>query len=331
MLISLFLLTCSPDKKIKNIKCDLIHTYGIAEGDDHEIFGLISCFAIDQNENLYVADGAFKTINKYNSDGEYKRSFGFGEGQGPGEFQGIHDMDIDSLGNIYIIDKILRRLTVLDLSNKILFTVKLPFMPAQITVPRPFNAFITGFPFTYKGDMIYNYDLTSKNYDVPAKIFCKRILTKDSLTIEMAGNSGRLAKDNNGNIIFSFFFPYETRVFSSDGKLLKSFHRNVSFFRSPYFDTEKRIVISPSGNGGVLFFPPNIIANFIFKADGEKRSAFFIDFFDYSNQSFLGTIDMKDIGIEKIRFIKTDAKGYVYIDIMEPYPQILKYKMVLRD
>ncbi|PIQ08805.1 MAG: hypothetical protein COW71_09830 [Ignavibacteriales bacterium CG18_big_fil_WC_8_21_14_2_50_31_20] len=309
----------------------MIHKYGMSTGNDNEIFGLINCFAIDKNENLYVADGAFKTIKKFSTNGKYLKTFGAGEGEGPGEFESIQDMDVDSLGNLYIVDKILRRVTVLDSANNILFTFKLPFIPAQITVPQSFNAFITGFPFSYNGDMIYKYDLTSTNYDNPAKIFCARIKNKDSLTIEMAGNSGRLSKDNNGNIIFSFFFPYETRVFSLNGKLLKSFHRNVSFFRSPYFDSEKRYVIAPSGNRGVLFFPPNIIANLIYKANGEKTSAFFIDFFDYNNQFFLGTIDIKDIGIEKIRYIKTDAKGYVYIDILEPYPQILKYKMSVKN
>lgn len=73
--------------------------------------GMVQGLALDTKKNIYVGDLLNRTIHRYDSTGQYDRSFGR-SGQGPGEFQSIAGTQVGPGDSLYVYDRDARRLTV---------------------------------------------------------------------------------------------------------------------------------------------------------------------------------------------------------------------------
>lgn len=85
-------------------------------------FWHIDSLCFDDKDNLYIADSGWNKIFKFDSDGKFLTSFGQ-EGQGPGEFLANprgYDLNITfgNNGNIYVVDKGNRRLSIFSKEGK---------------------------------------------------------------------------------------------------------------------------------------------------------------------------------------------------------------------
>jgi hypothetical protein len=88
---------------------------GFTEG---ESFQQPSDVAWDSQGNIYVADGLTRgRIAKYEPSGRFITNFG-AEGNGPGQFAGIHGLQIDARDNLYVADYGNRRIQVLDSNGR---------------------------------------------------------------------------------------------------------------------------------------------------------------------------------------------------------------------
>lgn len=312
----------SKSKKL-NVRIEFVQKFGEMDESEKNLIGLVTAFSVDRFENVLVTDGVFKNVKMFSKDGNVLKTYGHGEGSGPGEFRAPNGVDTDPHGNIYVIDKSLKNLTVFDSLNNVVKTLRTPFLPAQLVVTEPFEIYLSGFPFTYRGDLIYKYSL-KQNTDDPSFTFCQRFSGKDSIMIARSGNSGRLVKSSGGNLYYSFFYPYEIRNFSSEGKLLKTIQREVNFFSPPYYASNG--ITSNAGIQELIVLPNELIVAIIYKRVGEEF-VYYIDFFDDSTGEFLGSIPAKELGLDQIRFVKADNYGNIYLDALEPYPHINKYRI----
>jgi hypothetical protein len=86
---------------------------GVAEGDDHFMFGNRVYFNVDDDGNIFANDWDVKRILKYGPDGEYLLTIG-GPGQGPGEFQNVWRPRFDTEGRMYVSDYVARRISFFD-------------------------------------------------------------------------------------------------------------------------------------------------------------------------------------------------------------------------
>ena len=86
---------------------------GVAEGDDHYMFGNRVYINVDDDGNIFANDWDEKRILKYGPDGEYLLNIG-GPGQGPGEFQNVWQPRFDSEGRMYVSDYVARRISFFD-------------------------------------------------------------------------------------------------------------------------------------------------------------------------------------------------------------------------
>jgi hypothetical protein len=87
--------------------------------------------AWDSQGNIYITDGYVNSrVAKYSKEGDWVKSWGE-PGNGPGQFQTVHAIAIDSNDNIYIGDRSNRRVQVFDTEGKFLrmFTVDVPPAP----------------------------------------------------------------------------------------------------------------------------------------------------------------------------------------------------------
>lgn len=309
------------------IKLTALEQYGKVSASKNELFGLISSFTIDKNLDLYVADDAFKIVKKISKNGKVVREYGYGEGKGPGEFSAIHNIAVDTVGNLYVLDKINLNINVFDSLNSLISTLKLPFLPAQIIVISPMVVDVMGFPFTYEGDLIYRYNLLNSNSDDPQFTYCTRPTGIDSKMSLMSGNSGRLVKSNSGYIYYIYFYPYLIQKFSANGKLISSFegHRKLDV---PHQNSINGTIESNSGIRECAILPNDIIVLLVYQKNDNRIDQFF-DVIDGKTGKFLGTTNCRQLGLEQVRLIRTDFLGNFYLDFLNPYPYIKKYKIVL--
>ena len=83
--------------------------FGGEGGDENFIFSFISYLAVDNAENIYVADTSEKHVNVFDSNGRFLRTIGRA-GQGPGEFGRISSIRINAHDELVVIDSNQRKM-----------------------------------------------------------------------------------------------------------------------------------------------------------------------------------------------------------------------------
>jgi len=97
---------------------------GEAEGREEYMFSLIWDIEVDDKENIYVVDMKENHISKFDKNGGFLRMIGR-EGQGPGEFQQITNIQITPENELMVHDRYTFRLTFFSLDGNYLRTVLL--------------------------------------------------------------------------------------------------------------------------------------------------------------------------------------------------------------
>jgi streptogramin lyase len=75
------------------------------DNSSHELFNQPNHVFIADNEDIYISDGYVNSrVVHFSPDGEFKRIIGGENGTGPGQFQAVHGVALDSAGRIIIND-----------------------------------------------------------------------------------------------------------------------------------------------------------------------------------------------------------------------------------
>ncbi len=90
---------------------------GVETGEDPYMFGRVRGIAAG-NDLLYVLDAQVPTIRVFESDGSYLHSVGQA-GQGPGEFERPHAIEVGPRGRIYVQDANERRILVFEPDGRV--------------------------------------------------------------------------------------------------------------------------------------------------------------------------------------------------------------------
>jgi streptogramin lyase len=97
------------------------------------MFRQVTDMAWDKDDNVYVSDGYINSrVARYDKNGNWLGSWGE-PGSGPGQFNTLHSIAIDSQNRVFIADRGNARIQVLDTAGKLLNIIK-------IEVPAPANS-----------------------------------------------------------------------------------------------------------------------------------------------------------------------------------------------
>jgi 6-bladed beta-propeller len=89
------------------------------------LFRQVTDMTWDSSDNLYISDGYINSrVAKYDKDGNWAGSWGE-FGAGPGQFNTLHSIAIDSQNHIYVADRGNVRIQVFDTSGMLLNTIKI--------------------------------------------------------------------------------------------------------------------------------------------------------------------------------------------------------------
>jgi len=102
-------------EEVCTIREDL--SIGKAEGQEEYMFARIQDIAVDDNGDIYVADAQATQIKVFDSKGIFLRLIGR-KGQGPGEFTGIHSIQITAKNELMLYDNWQHKLVYFSLTGK---------------------------------------------------------------------------------------------------------------------------------------------------------------------------------------------------------------------
>lgn len=323
---------CTGGEEIKEINLQPVQKiiYGKTAGNDHDIFGFVCCFNVDSKENLYVVDASYKEIRIYDKNGKLVQNKAYSGGEGSGKLDEPIDIDIDSSGMVYIIDKTKMLLNVYNEKLEFVTEIKLSFAPGSLTVINSENIFIAPFNRNGVNEFIHKFNL--KNKDQVLKFFNKA-QTNNAEKIEDGGEAPRLTKDSEGNIYISLFYPYVIRKYKTSGELVWEKNCVLSSFAPPLKITKNKrsLIFAQSGSRDICVIGDKIL-NAIFKADMENKTYdITFEMFNKNTGDYIGSSKLKDaLKIDYYRFLKSDVSGNLYIDEITPYPRITKYALEIK-
>lgn len=199
------------------IKFEKELTIGLSEGPSEYLFGDISSYCVDDEENVYVWDFKENQIYMFNNRGKYVRSIGR-EGQGPGEYQIMSNIQIINKNEIAIFERAKPALIIYAKNGTIIKEIK------NLSIANSIGSYIDadgniymGTSETYISDHISLVKLNSK---------FERIMT---ITKYYSKTSDKkyppqelryiLLPDNN--IAWAITSEYEISIVNSQGKIVK--------------------------------------------------------------------------------------------------------------
>ena len=208
IIYTILLAGCS--KENKEIKYEIIKAghYGDSSNVNNGQIYEIGFIGINSKQQVYIIDRALRTVKMFAKEGKYLRTYGKGMGSGPGELLSPDGIAVDDEGGVYITDSQKMSLSYYDSLGSVAKTIKLSFIAANIAATKPGIIYITGMPFSYKGDLVYKYNLNNTDYNRPVLIFCERIDPGDNKALATNGARIGLEKSIEGNIIYNFPYPY---------------------------------------------------------------------------------------------------------------------------
>ncbi|MFC1564224.1 NHL repeat-containing protein [candidate division KSB1 bacterium] len=205
----------------------------IEEVDDNLLFYLPEDIELDSDGNIYILDAGNHRIQKFNSNGNYIRTFGE-EGQGPGEYMNPISIDVDPSGNIYIADQGNIRIQVLnpDGTNKITIPYEDKLGEFKLAGNGDFimggGGMISGGGTIRMSSEVSNLAKRLKPDGSQIYDYVSALQYNDFLQNTM-GNRFKFTLDQNDNTYVSFSYQNRIEKYSPEGELLLYIDRELNY------------------------------------------------------------------------------------------------------
>ncbi len=300
---------------------------GEAEGQEEYMFSMIRGIEVDDEENIYVVDYKRKHIRKFDKNGGFLRMIGR-EGQGPGEFQQIQNIQITPVNELMVHDRYTFRLTFFSLDGDYLRTVLLKGSWASVVKINSMGNYLV---------KTYDFDLPHGRYATELKVHSSnlafiRTIVKDKFWSDLPLQPRIASKFLPSDLIIcGFRESYEFQILDSEGEIIRKVTKD--YVPVEISEEEKKKRELPQSSELPRYFP----AFQDFSVDEEGR--FFIQTFErYENEEifYFDVFNTEGKYIAKVPLnalpqcwknrkmytIEEDEDGYQYI---KRYKLIWKY------
>lgn len=303
-------------------------TLFISDEKSEVLVGRVRDISIGPNSTIYLLDSSVNTVKVFDSNGNFLKEMLSGQGRGPGETINPNSIFVDQSGNLYVTDLSQNKILVLDSDNRLITEAVLSIRPSKVVAKNPDNLYITGFRFSYSGNLIHHYSRTSDvDYEL-VSTFAERGSQGESREVSMSGWSDQISIDSEGNIYVGRFFPYHIDIYTAEREIVYSIEREVDFITKPQLDRSTGMVTVsgvvreplPLANGQLL------VRYFEMDEDQSRKSYF--DLYESSGELII-TKSFEELGISEnaVYFVSDIANNVLYAGFNDPFPGIIKYKI----
>ncbi len=228
---------------------------GEATGRDEYMFSAVSMIAVDDEDNIYVADSKQKYIRVFDKDGNYLRTIGR-SGQGPGEFTDISSLSITPQNELMVNDRYASKFIFFSLMGNYLRTDILEGLQAGLvhrTSKGTFYVITVDFQGRYEDK---NLRAATEVNEYTADLTFIRTVVKDKYwSVMSALQPAMLTRFSPvGQIVCGLRENYEIHIFNLDGEMIRKVFKEYE----PYELSEKEKDERHLTDAGDLpkYFPP---------------------------------------------------------------------------
>jgi len=334
----------------KRFSLELEQSFG-KEFEPDEILGKVSLITTDDKMNMYIFDSMNIKLMKYRPDGKLLWSLG-AKGQGPGDFSWVKSLLFDGDDKLYISNLQGSRVDTYSLDGQFLESIQVEsFGPKEIklfgvtpekyilglSTPRRIEAYsnheskIYVFEFKDRLTLVRSFPVNEElNYEVPIAMHVSpRVSMCDNLiAVTSLQDFSIRYYDQNGVLIrkLSKESPYITRsAFYAEGDA--STVAGLGYLKAPILlnnDYELICSFSREGVGDPDLYMKKLAGGKVFNPTMINM----IDLFTPQGRivaSIIGESRFPDFGWP----ITVDLEGALYSYSENPYPRVLKYKVII--
>ncbi len=325
---------------------------GELEGEQPYLFAPLVDVTSDAEGNIYVVDASSFVVRKFDKDGRFIMEMG-GQGQGPGEFQRIHNVLVNADNELLVFDPYAGRITVFDDAGDYVKTFS-GFMEGYAYYPGGiFQTEDGGYLFFSKmKDSINLLHLFEAEWKKIQSFGPYAFIDKDQEEFEthqlfIAPGRGHLQPD--GAFLYTKHF-YDHQIFLYEGATLKKVIKRKTEQGPPYevdvmHDQKKAMGMQRSGKYDFYTFGPvasylghvyretkgvfrlnnGHIAHFMSERVSKETWVFGVELYDEDGRF----LSFAPLGTEKPWKVRhKDATDLFYAIDYATYPKIITFRLV---
>lgn len=333
------------DRKENPIVFELEKTFGVENEPDEEMFSTISDVFTDVYNNVYIFDRRENRFVSYNAEGEFVWITGR-QGGGPGEFQGVSGVVFDGSKYFYVGNQSGNRIDKFDLNGEYIKSYNLSntgiglnsligFIPDNILVFKNSKAGKYGVQLSFLdlGDLLQAKPEIYIEEDIGVKIPEDFFLNID---VEI----------RDTEVVLGSLYTYKLSYYNLDGALKKVITRDFDKIMRPAFSSVENSVPMVR-YGGVI--PPLKLSNeieicFLYWATNVddpdayltlavKPELIFrhaLDFYNSQGELLYSIYGDGIISSEIGGPIHIDSAGKLYTVIIDPFPQVKRFNVIIK-
>ncbi|MFC1564933.1 6-bladed beta-propeller [candidate division KSB1 bacterium] len=218
-------------KDAPKIELELIHELGsVDEPDENYQFFKVYSVLYDNEGCLYVLDSGNGRVQKFGADGKYLQTLG-SMGEGPGEFNMAHMLEIDKNGLIYVSDQRGMKIEIFDKEGNNIDRIKLNSIIINFRIVKGEYiaanlAYLSYSPLDpgdeYKLITVLDRDMNTVNR-------FGGIIKDENIRLERFINSVWMDKDFDDNIYITFENHNRIEKYDSEGRLLLRIDQPIGY------------------------------------------------------------------------------------------------------
>ena len=256
---------------------------GELDGPEEFLFVYISDVAVNSKGDIYVADRQLNEVRKFNKNGEYLLSLGR-RGQGPGEFQSVKIVSVNSHNELIAFDNMLGRVSIFSDKGELIKTTKKLMGSSWIDPSKIFVGISNYVLFGTLSNSLKLFHEFGKDWNITESyIDYEFIDNKEFEEHSLMFSPGNCFFQNNGDILYTKNY-YDNQIFIYKNKGLVKIIDRESDIKKPY---EIQVFRGVSGVNKAMNIPRD--QDYDFKSFGPG-----IAFVGKSFQNSLGIFQLSD-------------------------------------
>ncbi|MGQ9672897.1 MAG: 6-bladed beta-propeller [Candidatus Aminicenantales bacterium] len=308
-------------------------TLGLSENPD-EAFSEASTFIVDKGGNILVLDSKEKKIKVFDSVGKFLRTIGK-PGQGPGEIEMPAGIQMTAGGELMVEDAITKRLSFFKPSGEFVTFLSFADKMGLVNIALDSRGNFLGREIGFSGEKMFfeikKYDAQLKPLFTVDRIEFPVPLPGSGTKINLMSLSSVYQFDGVGNIFYGRNVAYEIKVFSPEGKHVRSIQKDYDRVKITQADIDEILeragsMSIPGVNVKEMFEFPDYFPPFQFFVldeegrmlvrtfkKGKVKNEYEVDVFDVKGRFVAQFISKADIRVwqgDKLYGIEETEEGF---------------------